>query len=333
MEKIVEERLTGLGGTDIAAIVGLNPFKRPIDVYVEKLQLAEPEEANLSMRLGTELETFLSREYMTRFPGVSSVWRPDLIRNKDLPWMIGHPDFYVISKDSDLGLNTAEYGLEIKTTGSRNARLWGPEYTDEIPEWVLIQVEWYMGIDDLPYYDVAALIDREQRIYRVERDNKLIGNLIEAGDHFWNNHIQKKEPPKVDHSKSWSEYLKATFPQDTGETITVKDGSAAFFVMRELRAFKDLLEIADNNFEAAKHSLQRLMGEASRLESPIGHITWKRTKDGKSKPDWEKIARHFIKAATHGLSVEKYLKMEFPDAIIPGRKGSRRFLTEFKEAK
>ena len=57
------DRLTGLGGSDIGAILGLSPYKTPVNVWAEKTRRAEPVRETLQMRFGTFAEEFVASEY------------------------------------------------------------------------------------------------------------------------------------------------------------------------------------------------------------------------------------------------------------------------------
>lgn len=342
---IREERLTGLGGTDISAIVGRNPFRAPIDVYMEKVGLTDNGEPSLAMEIGIELETLLARKYKERMSSLTSElyfdFTPPMIRAPAVDWMIGHPDRHIYMGEAAIP-PVGHHGLEIKTTTFRFADLWGEEFSDDIPEWILIQVQWYMGLDGLPFYDVPVLIDRELKIYRIQKNSELIKTLRLAGHKFWHEHVLAKIPPPTDEAPGWSDYFKAIYPIDSGKTIKVSDMDSEHTDIHNLALAKIHLEEAENFYEREKNNVKKLMGDASRLESVLGYISWKKSKDGAPTPDWEKIARYFAAQTAKGLLPDIYsdnekkiresagsmvkdaLKNE--DWFLPGRKGSRRFL-------
>ena len=61
-----QARLHGLGASDTAAILGLSPWRTPKQVWAEKLQLVEPEDAGPAAEAGLRLEPFLARWYQDR---------------------------------------------------------------------------------------------------------------------------------------------------------------------------------------------------------------------------------------------------------------------------
>ena len=62
-EQWLLQRRAGLGGSDIGAILGLSPFRTPVDVYLEKTGRAPANEETLQMRFGTYAEEFVAQEY------------------------------------------------------------------------------------------------------------------------------------------------------------------------------------------------------------------------------------------------------------------------------
>ncbi len=62
-EEWLEYRKRGIGGSDAAAVLGLNPYTSAYAVYHEKLSLAEPFEGNDKTRLGSDLEEYVAKRF------------------------------------------------------------------------------------------------------------------------------------------------------------------------------------------------------------------------------------------------------------------------------
>ena len=56
-------RRKGLGGSDIAAILGISKWRTPMDVWVEKMGLVEPSEESYAMMRGRILEDAIAQWY------------------------------------------------------------------------------------------------------------------------------------------------------------------------------------------------------------------------------------------------------------------------------
>lgn len=174
-----QQRASGLGGSDIAAAAGLNPYKSPIRLWEEKLGIVPPDDlSNVeSVNLGRRLEAAVAEEYAER-TGRSVRRVNQTLRLASAPWMMAHLDRKVQGE---------QRGLEVKTAGltAPLSREWGEDGSDEIPTVYLCQVQWYLAVTGWEAFDVAALLGgRGLRIYHLERNEELIELLLQAGAYF-----------------------------------------------------------------------------------------------------------------------------------------------------
>ena len=58
-------RMQGIGGSDVAVIMGYNPWKKPYELYCEKVGLIEPEDLsdNEAVEWGVELEPIVAKKF------------------------------------------------------------------------------------------------------------------------------------------------------------------------------------------------------------------------------------------------------------------------------
>lgn len=177
-----DERKRGLGGTDISAILGVNPWRSPVDVFQEKTGRAAPIPDNPAMRAGRMLEPVIVQMYQED-TGLQVTTNLPFIRRDGI--LIGHLDGLVES---------AGRVWEAKT--ARHSDGWGAAGTDEIPLHYQAQVQWYCGLTELPAADVAVLIGGSDfRIYQVRADRVLFDELREAALRWWRDHIEADVPP------------------------------------------------------------------------------------------------------------------------------------------
>lgn len=135
---------SGIGGSDVAAILGLSKWRTPLDVYNSKVGEVSDEEDNASMEWGRRLGPVIRQAYSDK-TGRAVECLGHIFRSGEHPFMIANVD----------GL-CADRVLEIKT--SRSGADWGEEGTDEIPEYYLTQVHHYMTVTRMELCDVAVLI-------------------------------------------------------------------------------------------------------------------------------------------------------------------------------
>jgi putative phage-type endonuclease len=308
LAEIEEAHKTGIGGSEAGTIAGINPYKTPLDLYMEKKGLVEPEEPSEAMLWGLLLEPVIAEEYARR-TGYKLVCPGRTLRHQEHVWMIGHLD--AVASD-----NGNPIGLECKTTGQFSAKLWGEPGTDQIPEAYILQVQHYMAITGFAMFDVAVLIGgRDFRIYRVHRDEELIKRLIEMEADFWRR-VQEGDPPEIDHSPGAKKLLASKYPKDTGKELIATDQIVPIVAeLQDVRGKIDKLEMVKDSCE---NRIKSYMGEASALLGEGFKITWKATKDSEAI-DYK------------GLLTELNPKPELVKRFTTIKPGVRRFLAKFEE--
>jgi predicted phage-related endonuclease len=129
---------------------------------------------------------------LTRFHQITQTTpldpHPPMYRSLARPWMTATPD--TILSESEL--------VEAKTTNWRMDSRWSEEYTDQIPGQYLCQCQWQMAVmgDHVQTVFVPVLFDgAKTKIYRVDRNDLMIGFLVDAGQELWER-IQNDDPPE-----------------------------------------------------------------------------------------------------------------------------------------
>lgn len=219
----LKERKTYIGGTDCAAICGVNPYKSPLSVYLDKTS-PEIEDSILStaMECGILLEDTVAKLYQIKTGNKIEI-STTLLR---------HPEYNFVAGNIDRWVNDKEYVLECKTTGFMKAKEWGDEGTDQIPEFYLIQVAWYAAICNVPKVDIAVLIGGQDfRIYTYVRNKEFEDKLIKIACNFWNNNVLKQIPPDA---QSIQDTI-ALYPVSNGREI-----KANSIIISKMNTLKDL---------------------------------------------------------------------------------------------
>lgn len=176
-------REAGLGHLDAAAVVGRDPFKTPVRLWMEKTErhdLLPPVQQN-DLRLADStsywsrlLDPIVAAHYTLR-TGRKVQRTSTLLRHPQHPWMFAHPGREVV------GAADVQF-LESRCVGMDAAALWA----EGLPGYVRIQVLHQLAVVGVQAIDVVALIcGQDLRIYRVERDEVEITRLIDAEREFW----------------------------------------------------------------------------------------------------------------------------------------------------
>lgn len=274
MTQFEEERRKFLGGTDIAAIMGLYPEgwnKNASTVYADKMGLSKPVEPTILMRKGLHDEPFVAELYADRFPEITLKEVP-MIVHPDHPFIGGHPDRYVYN-------GKLQKGLEIKTADFRTMDRWGDDMSDIVPDYYYVQVQTYMAIDKLPLYDIYCLFGRDDaRNYPIPRNDVFCDKIIEIGAEFKRKYLDTETPPPPDGSMGAADLLRTIYPHDQAGVMVATEEHTHMAEQYLLK--KSLAKKAKTDEEAAKQLLMNVMENHSELVGETFKATWKKTKDG-----------------------------------------------------
>jgi putative phage-type endonuclease len=241
--KWLEKRKAGIGGSEIAAVAGINPWKTPLGVFIDKMGLPKEDETNEKMKWGNILEPLVAKEYSER-TGDDIVRVNYLLADKDTPYFLTDIDRLIISSKE---VPVKEHGngiLEIKTTG------WGDNWKEgKIPELPYCQLQWYLGVTGLKWGKLAALVQGQEMVIPevIWRNEDTINALKELGRRFWTNHILKQEMPT---------------PQSSED----------FAYAAERYGLRDEIRKLGQSFELLVHEKMALSTQAKKIEESIERL-------------------------------------------------------------
>lgn len=187
----LEMRRTGIGGSDVAAILGLSKYKSPLSIYLDKLKLSQPSHTNINMEFGNDLEPFILSKY-AEMEKVSLRTDIPMQRHCEYPFLLANIDGL---RDDGIIVEAKNVGM-YGDKGKYNGRAWGQPGTCEIPEAYHLQVAHYCMVMNLntahvvPYFGGSDL-----RIYVYERNERLEHMIMKKCISFWNDHVLAKAPP------------------------------------------------------------------------------------------------------------------------------------------
>ena len=274
-ETWLDVRRQGIGSSDAAAAVGLNPYQSQLELWMHKtgkgdlLPAVDPNDETSPMYWGTLLEPIVAAHYTKRTG--NKVRRVNaVLGHPQIPWILANIDREVVGAP-DVQI------LECKTAGMNGAKLW----KDGVPEYIQLQVMHQLAVTGKQAADVAVLIcGQELQVHRIERDETMIAQLIALEEQFWELVKAEKEPP-VDASESASTALRCLYPQDTGEGIDLSEDEAASSAFAQLKQVRQLISDWETQEALLKHQVQQRMGAASVARFAGGSASWKRSKDSK----------------------------------------------------
>ena len=302
----LEVRKHGIGSSDAAAAVGLNPYKSQLTLWMEKtgrdadLPKPDPDDTTAPVYWGTLLEPIVAASY-TKQTGRKVRKVNAVLQHPEITWMLADIDREVVgSPDVQI--------LECKTAGEFGARLW----KDGVPEYVQLQVQHQLAVTGKHAADVAVLLcGQALQVHRIERDDTLIARLIALQERFWQ-YVTTDTPPPVDGSDSSATALHCLYPKDNGERLDFRQDarmSSLFSDLQDARFQADKFKKLEEQY---KQQIQQAMGEASQATFETGAVSWKRSKDSTTLDT-------------------KQLQADHPELVLQysqTRPGSRRFLIQ-----
>ena len=274
-EDWLKARRQGIGGSEAAAVCGVNPYRSAMSVYLDKIgaevQTEEPEAAE-RMYWGTALEDVVARHY-AEVNGVKVRKVNYILIDEARPFMLANLDREVI--------NSAErWGYEGKTTDARNAAAWDGE---AVPVPYVYQVQHYMSVTGLRFFDVACLIGGNQYVQRrIERDEELIRFIRDKEAEFWLM-VETRTPPAWDGSADGWRLLKELHPTaEGGKEIalpeTLEETVRQYMELeRRRKYFADEAKEVEKLRDAYKQEICAALGDAERGYLPGFEVSYKTT--------------------------------------------------------
>ena len=286
-EKWLSIRKGGLGGSDSAACAGLNPWKSPLALYLEKRGELPDVEENEAMSWGVRLEPIVAAQFAEE-SGLKVRRRNAILQHPDHPWMLANVDRLIVGADE---------GLEVKTTSEYNRDQWEG---DDVPPQYILQCAHYMAVTGYQAWWIAVLIGGNKfRYKRIERDEALISDLTSIENDFWQR-VQTGNPPPPDGSESSSKLMAERYPRSVAQTITLPPSAAYLITQYQESAAAE--KSAEKAKEEAANQLKALLGENEQGEIDGYKVTWKSVTserlDTKAlKTELPDIAERFLKAS------------------------------------
>lgn len=241
-EEWVERRKKGIGGSDVAAILRVHPYKSIFDVWCEKVGIEnthkehqELDPKSIPVRCG-KLKEPLVRELYEEHTGRRGILNPGMFVS-DLEgeeWCFSNPDWIT-------GPGTIEYpapierGCELKCVSPYLSRDW--EGTP--PIYYATQCVWYMKVLKVETWDLCGLIgDQSLALYELHRDLELEREIFQVVEEFWNYHVKEKKEPSLDSSDGCLAYLHKKYAKRGAGVRKIEENDPAVALMAEYRELK-----------------------------------------------------------------------------------------------
>lgn len=283
----LKERKTGIGGSDMAAIKGLSPFKTAVSVWLDKTNPAiDPTSPSARLELGNWLEAPLAHWYEEQ-TGRKTQRYTKMLRKGHV---IGHIDRLVCPEGKTRAITgqgkfIGNRFLEIKTTSKPH------DWENGVPPYYYDQIFTYFGlvdafeVCDVPYAVIAPGVERN--IASVERDDELAKAQIEFGNAWWEEYVIGNKPPpctcEADCKAIWRVREKGRIYTATPEVVE------AVARLKEINARQATLE---EEADGLRTRIENAMGECDTVKTPEGEtlLTWRQS-DGRKTTAWKEVCK------------------------------------------
>lgn len=293
----LKERQKGIGGSDVAAILGVNPYKTPLDVYYEKTaEIVEDKPQSDAAFWGSTLEDIVAKEFAARTGmkvqrlnsslGVSFYER--IPKASAAAWGRANIDRAIVNpaisktvrvtegcgsalyaKCVELGLRiTTDTILECKTANARLADHWGPSQEAEIiagnvtsehkiPIYYETQVQWYLGVTGAKTCYVAVLIGGSD--FRIYKVDRDEALIQAIVEKCWA-FWHDNVLARVPPAPINADDVKKLYEKDNGEMLEASNEVAT--TIGELRTVKAQMKELEEQKKALEADLILAIGEA-----------------------------------------------------------------------
>ena len=256
-------RKKGIGGSDASVICGVNRWKSPVELWMEKTNQLPYQESGEAAYWGNQLESLVKSEFTKRTNiRVTPVY--SLLQSKDYPFMLANLD------------GTCEHPIygtcvfEAKTSSAYRESEW----VDNIPDEYVLQVQHYLAVTGYPGAYIAVLIGGNTFRWRfIERDDELIAMLIQLEGEFWD-FVQQNTPPNIDGSEASARFLSMRFPNSVPLSKIALPDSAETLIHQYDTASQQV-EYYEGQKQEAENLLKQMLGDNEAGTAGERLITWK----------------------------------------------------------
>jgi putative phage-type endonuclease len=274
-------RRSGIGGSDVAGILGLSKWRTPRDIWLSKIDTSVEidDQPTVQQMIGTALEPHVLRLYAEQ-TGRSVRRSHQLLRDADDPVLI-----------ANLDARTAGRLIEIKT--ARNDDEWGEPGSEDVPQEYWLQVQHYMHVARVAWCDVAVMfLDKsapDVHVYEVPRSSayREIANDLSK---WWTDHVEANTEPAPITSADCGRRWPKSFDREAIAT------TEALNAIAELRSLKVELKELEQRKDDLETVVKTVMQDAERLHQS-GQVlaTWKTSSS--SRVDLRRLRAEYPEAA------------------------------------
>ena len=291
-------RRRGIGGSDVAKVLGLSKYSSPYQIWMDKTGKIEIDTSETSEAAywGHQMEEVVAKEFEKR-TGKKVRVSNKIYFHKNYPFLLANVDRVVVGEDAI---------LECKTASEYLKDSWAD---DEIPIAYLAQVQHYLNVLNKKKAYIACLIGGNKFVWKeIQRDDELIEQMTEKLVDFWENYVQTDTPPEVDAQKSTTEFINKMYGED------YQDHSIELNA-QQIQDLKDLKELKKYESDIK----EQINGIENRIKNALGQSEATFGNSMEYRVSWKPFSRVTVDS--------KLLKSNYPEVYenVTKKSESKRF--------
>lgn len=271
-----DARAGRIGGSRIAAVLGLSPWESQFSIWCQMAGLVEKDRQTRAQARGHYLEPGIAGWFADQHPEFE-VRAAGTYVHTERDYQLANPDRLLFGVSGRFDTPGVEAGLEVKTDAESSG--WGRPGTGEIPPYYRTQVQWYMDTLGVPVWYVAVLGGRlEFREYVVRYDAEDCAWMRDQAEDFLSS-LFWREAPDLDHHPATYATVRKFHPQIDQRTSFEAD----FDLAVEFIEATTSLTAAEKREQEARARLLSAMGTTRRAYYD-GHRLARRQAKGSGAP-------------------------------------------------
>ena len=256
------KRKEGIGGSDVASILGISPYKSSVSVYMDKTseEGETNDEGTYKMELGNKLEDFVAKEFtLITNKKVRNV--NGILKNEKYPYSIANIDKAVVGERAF---------LECVVTNSFAKK----KYKNEVPSHIKAQCYHYMAITGATHCYVAILVGNEDIIiHKLDRDEDTIDEIMKIEKEFWETYVLGNNIPLPDGSEDYSKFISGLYENTIDEVLVIFEKEE---ILNKYDEIKSKIKELDKEKKSMEQFFKSQMGNYEVAFIGDRKLTWKK---------------------------------------------------------
>ena len=275
-EEWLQNRRSGIGGSDAGAIMGVHPYKGPFSVWADKKGYESAFEDSEATRQGRDLEEYAARRFAEKTKK-SVRHEYGMLRSKEHPFMVANFDRRIIGQHA---------GLECKLSKDIYKKRWRE---GDMPMEYYCQCLHYMVVSGWDvWYLVVVIALTDVMVYKISRGAKEeeegvdwyvpdvqddMDALIAAEEAFWRDYVEGGQIPPPDGLRTTTQALGMVWAQSDGGSIESTEEDE--LMLEQLLSLKAQKKAAEAEIRMIENRLKGRMQRAEELRGAAAMVTWR----------------------------------------------------------